>query len=204
MINFNYDENKAIAGILYIAEQLHDDTDERSKPDFHKIFKIFYFADQKHLIRYARPIVGDYYIAMAHGPVPSHIYDILKNVNELFFTDDDDCNTVLMKSKFSKYFEVKSHFVYPIEKPDLDELSESDIECLNESIKENKYLDFQELKDISHDNAYNKAGKNDQISFKEMLKVAGADSDDIEYIKLISENGKTFNYDSENRQFTAE
>jgi len=33
--------------------------------DFHKVFKILYFADQKHLVRYGFAITDDRYIAMS-------------------------------------------------------------------------------------------------------------------------------------------
>ena len=31
----------------------------KNKADLHKIFKILYFAEQKHLVRYGRPIAND-------------------------------------------------------------------------------------------------------------------------------------------------
>jgi len=39
------------------------------RKDFHKIFKIIYFADRQHLADWGRPITGDTYIAMEAGPV---------------------------------------------------------------------------------------------------------------------------------------
>ena len=48
------------------------------RADFHRIFKILYFADEKHLALYGFPIVGDEYIAKKNGPVPSITYDIVK------------------------------------------------------------------------------------------------------------------------------
>ncbi|MEQ1715723.1 MAG: Panacea domain-containing protein, partial [Hyphomicrobium sp.] len=42
------------------------------------IGKILFFADREHLLDYGRPITGDRYVAMEHGPVPSAIRDILK------------------------------------------------------------------------------------------------------------------------------
>lgn len=68
---FNFEKSMQV--ILYISNRL-------KRTDFHKIFKILYFADQAHLSEYGRPISGDVYIAMKDGPVPTKIYDIFKAV----------------------------------------------------------------------------------------------------------------------------
>ena len=170
MLRFKFNIDIAISALLYVADTLISLHDRRCKPDFHKIFKILYFADQKHILTYGRPIIGDQYIAMKDGPVPSNIYDILKIVrgDTLFCHDMDE---------FKRIFDVKSnHYVYPKRKADLDELSESNLECINKSIEENKYLSFKQLRDKSHDDeAYRKATKDDKIHFDEIAKAGGAD-----------------------------
>ncbi|OQY45782.1 MAG: hypothetical protein B6240_08350 [Desulfobacteraceae bacterium 4572_87] len=98
-----------IKPISYVTKALRDKTDKRA--DFHKVFKILFFADQKHLSRYGRPVVGDYYVAMRHGPVPSRIYDILKSIRgDSPFPGDE----------FEKYFAVDRHFIKPRTTPDMD------------------------------------------------------------------------------------
>lgn len=67
---FKYD--KAVNAILYSLQQLG------GKTDMHKLCKILYYADQRHLSMYGRSITGDTYIAMQFGPVPSCVDDILK------------------------------------------------------------------------------------------------------------------------------
>ena len=180
MLKFKFDEQKAISSLLYIAGKLISLKDRRAKPDLHKIFKVLYFADQKHLARYGRVIVGDYYIAMEHGPVPSNIYDIIKTVRgDSIYSDDRGYGDLL---------KVRDHCVYPKHEPDLGVLSESDIECLNESLQENQYLSFTELKDKSHDPAYCKATKDDKIPFRDMAILGGADEDMLSYIQITAEN----------------
>lgn len=184
MLSFKFDINKGISVLLYISKHLAEDADNCVKPDFHKIFKILYFADQKHIREYGRPILGDHYIAMKDGPVPTKIYDILKIVRgDSIFPDE----------KFSDVIEVRGHFVFPRIDPDLDEISESEMECLSESMSENKSLSFNELKEKSHDAAYKKARKDDKISFIDIAKVAGANDDMISYMHLLSENEKILN-----------
>ena len=168
MGKFKFDKEKAISTVLYIAEKL-------PQADLHKLSKILYFADQKHLVKYGSPIVGDFYIAMDNGPVPSQIYDMLKTVrgDSLFITNE-----------YKKYFRVEqTYIVIPLTKPDLDEFSESDIECIDEAILENKDLDFKALKKKSHGEAYNSAGLNSTISFEKIAKEGGANKEMINFLK---------------------
>ena len=180
MIRFRFHEQKAIAALLYITQSLISLKKPRAKPDLHKIFKILYFADQKHLARYGRPILGDFYIAMDHGPVPSQVYDMVKIVRgETFFQSSRD---------YDAFFEVRDHYIYPKQEPSMDLFSESDLECINESFRENQFLSFNQLKVKSHDGAYCKAAKDDKISYREMAKQAGANASMLAYIQEVAEN----------------
>ena len=169
MIDFNFDKEKAVASMLYICHSLGGSWDKYS------LLKILYFAEQKHLATYGRPITGDNIIAMGYGPVPSISYDEVKysKVNP-------------------EYFEIQDNVVIAKSEPNMGCLSESDIECLTDSINENKHLDFGRLKVKSHDAAYNwtieKIGLNSTIPYLEIAKAAGANNDMLDYIKSISEN----------------
>jgi len=182
MLYFKFDREKALASILFISKKLIERRGRRTA-GVHKLFKILYFADQKHLSKYGRPIIGDHYIAMEHGPVPSRIYDMIKIVRGDSFID----NTM----NLDKFFEVSEHFIFPKQNPAMEELSESDLECIAESLEENQDLSFDKLKEKSHDRAYRRALRDDKISFVEIAKVAGADNEMIKFIRLQSENEKT-------------
>ena len=184
MLDFRYNETKAIAVVLYVVKSIIDYNSKMAKPDFHKISKVLYFADQKHILKYGRPISGDCYVAMKHGPVPSRIYDIIKVIKGQ--------SNIAKKEEYSKYFEACGYFLYPKQNPDMDEISESELECLDESMKENMELTFDELSHKSHDCAYEKSDKDDRISFQEMAIAANADDVMLQYMIFLSENDAVF------------
>ena len=152
---FRFDPEKALNAILWIAKHI-------SGPTFHSISKLLYFADRLHLERYGRLISGDSYVAMKHGPVPSGTYDIMKAVR-----GDGACE---LASEAEKAFGVRgSYDVVPRRDPDADVFSESDIECLNESIKRYGNLSFKELTRLSHDEAWDAVDENDIIELEQII-----------------------------------
>ena len=163
------DTDKAVESILYIAKNVKN-------PTFHTISKVLYFADQLHIVKYGRFIVGDQYIAMKNGPVPSSIYDMLKYVRG----DRSSCPSPKIRDLFS----VKQNYVVvPYRDADLDEFSDSDIECLDMSISENGDLSFDELTKKSHDRVYDCADMNDCIPFEAFFQLARSSKDLEDYIK---------------------
>jgi uncharacterized phage-associated protein len=47
--------------------------------DLYHLFKIMYFADRAHLAEWGCRITDDNYHALPHGPVPTKLYDDIKN-----------------------------------------------------------------------------------------------------------------------------
>lgn len=176
MLKFKVDIEKCLQAALYVLKATGGTS------DFHKMFKILYFADQKHLAKYGRPITGDNYVAMKNGPVPSNIYDILKSIRaETIFSE--------YAKQFLPFFDVRfNHFVSAKQEPNLEILSETDIEILDEAINENKNLTFSQLTEKSHDFAYNQAIKDDYIPLLEIAKGGGANEAMLKYIQLNIEN----------------
>jgi len=117
------DTEKALEVILYISKYTHN---------LFNIVKTLYFADKLHLEKYGRQITGDYYIAMNKGPVPSGAFDLIKFARGDKFNFEE--KIVKVKPEIALKV-VDKNQVYPNRAPDLDLLSESDVECLNEAIK---------------------------------------------------------------------
>lgn len=162
--------------LLYIVKQLG------GVVDFHRVFKILYFADEKHLARYGKAINPDKYEVKQYGPVPSMAYEILKSLRGEGFM-------VELRHEFTPYFELTNNYtVRATAEPDMDYLSDSEVQCIDESIEENRYLTFQSRTDKSHDDAYLNADDDGYISVLDMARVGGANETMLSYIKESIEN----------------
>lgn len=165
-----------VHSLLYILNKLGKPT------DFHKIFKILYFANQKHLIKFGAPIHFEKYIKMENGPVPSIAYDIFKALK-------DKGVLVSQKDYFSSYFKISNNYnVEALIDADLDFFSEFEIKVLDESIEENKELSFSKLKAKSHDFAWENAHSDGEINKLQIAKAGGASEEMIRYISGHLEN----------------
>lgn len=165
-----FDRKKALEVILYITQRVQ-------KPGFHNLSKILYFADRQHLQEFGRFICGDKYIAMQHGPVPSGIYDLLKVIR-----DDTEWHPNYDELRESlRVFE--NYKLHPLRDPNLDRLSSSDRQCLDEAISKYGKLSFGRLTDLSHDEAYESADFNDEISIETIARTLKDGDEVAEHIR---------------------
>ena len=165
-----FDKEKLIEVVLYIINATKG-------MDYYHVFKILYFAQQKHLCKWGSRIVADDFIAMEYGPVPTELYSAVRNkdlyAKELIplfaeaieFAGKDTSNTLLPKRA-----------------PNMDYLSKADIESLEESIAENKGLSFDELVEKSHDSAWHATSNCCIMSVGDIAKAGGANDGFIDYI----------------------
>ena len=156
---FIFAPEKAIETILYIVNKLQ-------AANFHRISKMMYFADKAHLEEYGCFICGDSYIAMKHGPVPNCTYDILKAVQGDGFAL---ANNIIEEAKRAFTVLQDNSIVKPLRKVDLDELSESEMECLDRAISQYGTLSFQALSELSHDAPWQAADENDCIDIERIV-----------------------------------
>ena len=170
-MNQYLDVDKAIESILFIANRTND--------LFH-IVKILYYADKFHLENYGRQITGDYYRAMDEGPVPSGAYDLLKRARG----DKQTYEARIVNANPERSFQVRNKDeVIPLRKPNLDYLSESDVECLNEAIKLYAKMDLPELWKIVHEEeAYKSTPHNGQMKLKDIILSLPTGSEVLEYL----------------------
>lgn len=148
-----FNVEKAIEVLLYVSQRVQD---------LYVALKVVYFADREHLSRYGRLICGDSYVAMQYGPVPSGLYDLVKSVR-----GDGYCPIDL---PLSDAFAVENRSIRPKRAPNLDLLSESDIECLDEAIAKYGGLSFNQLKRLTHrDRAFRAADGSGFMSLESIV-----------------------------------
>jgi hypothetical protein len=151
---FRLDTDKAVESVLYIASRIPN-------PTIHSIAKVLFHADKAHLSRYGRPISGDRYIAMKHGPVPSATYDILKTLR-----DNSDWP---LPERARDSLSVDGYVVRALRPVDERVLSQSEVECLSESAREHGAKSFGQRSAESHGPAWQAADENDVIGLESLL-----------------------------------
>jgi uncharacterized phage-associated protein len=145
-ISFQLDLDRTREAILYIASKYKGGIEK------YVICKLLFLADKYHLVRYGRTITGDRYVALPHGPAPSAALDSLNAV----------LNGEDRTSELATTLEVNARFVYPrlsvVALPEFENLSESDIEALDEIHARFGSKSFPELRAMTHEMAaYQKA-----------------------------------------------
>lgn len=171
-MNVQFDKIKTLNALLYVANRV-------SRKDFHKIFKVIYFADRQHLAEWGRPITGDTYIAMEAGPVPSRLYDMLKIVRGDSYMPDIE--------GLSRFFQVENWmYLRPLVDADLNKLSPNEQQALDNSIAQYSSLSYDEIKEKSHDVAWRSTARDFSISWENIAREAGLDSEELECVNEFS------------------
>ena len=172
---------KIKATLLYILESFPDGV------DFIKLFKILYFAQQNHLVKYGRPVVRDTFCALDLGPIPSFTY---KAFQCALANKPLDCEIKEFNKDFIIHKVGRINYVKGITKADLEELSVSDIYALDNSIEENKDIHSLRLSTKSHDNAWREAyeraiddPEKDRMTIIDIARAGNASEKMINYIR---------------------
>jgi uncharacterized phage-associated protein len=142
-VAFQFDSSATVAAITFLAS--------RGVPELtkYKLCKLLFLADKYHLVKYGRIITGDKYCALPHGPVPSRTLNILNAVinNEL---RDSTAEHLANLVKLDRGFE-QPRFHADELAVETDELSQSDILALEQTIDTYGRMGFGELKAITHE-----------------------------------------------------
>jgi hypothetical protein len=146
-MRFEFHPEKALEAILYVVL--------KARTDKYGTLKILYLADKLHLERYGRFISGDYYHALNAGPTPMLCYDLIE-----YAAGIKEKAPIDSRKAFSVGNETSDYALVPLRDPDLEELSDSDIECLDEVIGSLQGVDpttmYRAMWDRVHDNAWKK------------------------------------------------
>lgn len=147
--------------------------------DIYHVLKILYFAEQKHLVKWGSRITADDFRAYEYGPVANQLYHAIRNSRKL---DKELPEMIRQVVDFAG--EDAPNVLLARREANLDYLSESEKECLDEAIRENANLTFDQLKVKSHDSAWQAAyqGVDDLMTTLSIAKAAGANEAMLEYI----------------------
>ena len=151
-VQFKFDFDKVKEGLLFFA---HKKVPGLSKG---KVCKLFFLADKLHLVRFGRPVTGDTYYALEHGPVPTNVKDIFDIFDS---TQSDDRSREL-----GNLFDLDRRFTYHQLIPKIEfaqeSLSDSDIAALEQTIHRYGDMNFLQLRAVTHETiAYRKAWEAD-------------------------------------------
>jgi uncharacterized phage-associated protein len=137
-IRFKFAPGKLVAAIAYFAQC------GLPKLDKLKTVKLLYFADKEHLLKHGRPILGDVYFCMPHGPVPSYSKNIIDDT-----LDESDSESALLS-----YVGVDSSHKYarftPKADADLGQFSASERAALDATIAAYGHMDPWALRNLTH------------------------------------------------------
>lgn len=176
---------KIKATLLYIAGKFDKGV------DYIKLFKLLYLAQKAHLSKYGRPIVNDDFYAMKAGPAPSIMYNICKVADGEWLEHEleDAAKSISVQTKkMQKGNDVK--YVTVCEAPDMDELSTSDIECIDEVCTKYGKISSSRLSTITHDSAWEKNWNEEKAEGQKigLLDIAIAADVNENMMKYIQEN----------------
>jgi uncharacterized phage-associated protein len=181
---YGFNLEKFISAMTYMAHRVSDLTKLRAS-------KLLYFADKYHLTKYGRPIIGDVYIRMDHGPVPSQSLDFMNEIVQPSGIQGMEQPTL---DKMERYLAVEKKGKYPkfLAKmdPDTSVLSESDIEALNYSISAFGNVSISVLHNAGHnEQAWLRTPSNQRIDYR--LFFDEEDPAQRELLSLIEESQET-------------
>jgi Protein of unknown function (DUF4065) len=159
-IRFRLNTDRCIQGIQWLA--VH-------RPGITQFYVgiVFFFADKSHLLDWGRPISGDRYLAMEHGPVPSMIYDLLKSdsgaPDEIARALNARIRTVTVENRL-QVFSLEETPIYPA-------LSRTDKEYLTESLLMYGKMNLDDIrricdKDPAYSAALALAGVNNELDLR--------------------------------------
>lgn len=157
-VEFKRDIHKVFATIKFIASQDIPDLTPA------KLLKLIFLADKYHLVRYGRPITGDNYCAMPEGPVPSWTYDLLKQIlNKPLVSQAKQLANDLVVDRKKNPPTISTRATY-----DARQLSESDIQALNITLKRFRNHTFGQLRKYTHamaayENVWNSRGQRNSV-----------------------------------------
>lgn len=170
-IRFRFNERKASAAASLLLELAGGEM------DYLALIKLLYYADRESLDRLGRPISGDRYYSLPHGPVLSRVYNMVKAV--IFGTEQP-------AGPWSEHIEGAGRYGLHLRKqPDMGALSEAEVDILTRVFRQYRGSNKWDLRDSTHllPEWNDPTGSAREIRVEMILDVLGKSEAEIEDIR---------------------
>lgn len=168
--NLSLAQQSLLEKVLYILQKT-------GGLDYYRIFKILYFSERTYLTKYCRKMVEDDFCALPHGPVPTALYNAIKDrigvfplskaLWESIQSAGEDAPTVLL----------------PLRSPNMDYIARHEVETLDEAITTYSTKSFDDLKELSHGDAWRGTSYCQVISSEKIAREGGLDQEELPYLR---------------------
>lgn len=169
-IRFPFDERKATAAASLLLE-LAGGTME-----YLRLIKLLYIVDRESLETLGRPVSGDQYVSMRHGPVVSRIYDLVKAGRA----------GIQQPGPWAQHIEAVEPYAVRLKgNPDLGALSEAEVAIISGVFSCHGTKDKWVLRDETHElPEWEDPGDSSRtITVEQILRVLGKTEEEIERVR---------------------
>lgn len=135
MLTFKFNEKKATEVAAILLEK------NGGKMNYMKLIKLMYLIDREALAEWERPLTGDSYFSLPHGPILSFVYDAITAGVERGNT-----------SYWQKHISKRNYDVSLKSSPETEELSKREIKLINRMFTKYRTYDQWKLRDYCHKN----------------------------------------------------
>jgi len=139
-----------------------------------KLIKLLYIIDREALLRWGRPVTGDRYVSMDHGPVLSQTLNLITEEPR------PDEHTI-----WAEHISQPENFEVRLKNPAAsDELSEAELQLIDEIFGRHGRMKRWDLVDLVHlfGEWQNPEGSAIPIQYRDILKAGGRTEGEIEAI----------------------
>lgn len=129
MIRFKFDEKKTTQAAAFLIKK------SSGKLNYTKLIKLLYLADREALKSWERPISGDSYFSLPHGPILSETLDLISHPGDTFW---------------HKHISKKDYDVAISKDPKTNSLTKNEIQVLTSIFELYKDKTWKQMVDICH------------------------------------------------------
>ena len=170
--NLSLAQQSLLEKVLYILQKT-------GGLDYYRIFKILYFAERTYLAKYCRKMVEDDFCALNYGPVPTTLYDAIKDRMGRFPL------SIALWESIQSAGEDAPEVLLPLRSPNMDYIARHEVETLDEEITTYSTKSFHDLKELSHGDAWRDTRRNGDwsISSERIAIEGGLDEEELPYLQ---------------------